>query len=179
MRPRHSLVGAVLLLAAGCGPGATRVSLVERPDDDPTRAVAHLLDAWHAAAAHGDAERYFALMTERAVFLGTDATERWHRDAFRRYAAPHFEDGEGWTFRATRRAIVLHESHRVAWFDEDLATGRLGPARGSGVAVRDEAGRWRIAHYNLALTVPNGRFPAVRDALRDGTGDDGEGAAAP
>ena len=43
-------------------------------------------------------------MTDDAVFLGTDATERWDTAAFKGYAQPHFDEGKAWSFRATRRA---------------------------------------------------------------------------
>ena len=55
----------------------------------------------------------------------------------------------------------------VAWFDEDLDAANLGPARGSGVLVRGDDGVWRIAHYNLAITVPNERFDRVRAVLAE------------
>jgi hypothetical protein len=42
----------------------------------------------------------------------------------------------------------------VAWFDEALDTPNMGPCRGSGVLVATTAG-WKIAQYNLALTIPN------------------------
>ena len=45
------------------------------PDD---KAVADAIDAFHAAASRADQPAYFGLMTEDVVFLGTDATERWH-----------------------------------------------------------------------------------------------------
>lgn len=120
-----------------------------------------MLDAWHDAAARADEAAYFSHFTSDAVFLGTDATERWRVDAFRAYAHPHFAKGKAWSFRAARREVILSDDGRIAWFDEDLDTPNLGPARGSGVAVRDGE-RWRIAHYNLAVTVPNERFDEVK-----------------
>ena len=108
--------------------------------------------------------RYFSHFTDDAVFLGTDATERWSVAEFRAYAKPHFARGKAWSFRSIRRAIVVHDGAPIAWFDEDLATPNLGPARGSGVARRVD-GHWRIAHYNLAITVPNERFEEVKGVL--------------
>ncbi|HQY65026.1 MAG TPA: serine hydrolase domain-containing protein, partial [Polyangiaceae bacterium] len=43
-------------------------------------------------------------------------------------------------------------------------TRGLGPARGSGVLVR-EGGRYKILQYNLAITVPNERFASVKRLL--------------
>jgi len=132
--------------------------------DADEQAVARVLDDFHAAAAAADEERYFAHLAEDAVFLGTDATERWDKSAFRAYAHPYFERGKAWSFRSTRRAIQLAPTGTTAWFDEDLATPNLGPARGSGV-LELRGGVWLITQYNLALTVPNERFPWVKRAL--------------
>ena len=96
------------------------------------------------------------------VFVGTDATERWNVAAFRAYAHPYFARGKAWSFRAVRRAVTIRGD--LAWFDENLETQNLGPARGSGVLVRDSAG-WRIAQYVLSITIPNDRFKAVREVL--------------
>lgn len=137
------------------------------PSTDPRdeSAVRAVLDDFHAAAAASDEARYFAHFTEDGVFLGTDATERWDVAAFRAYAHPHFEAGNGWVMRATRRDVVVRGD--VAWFDEDLETRNLGPARGSGVLERSADGTWRIAQYNLAITVPNERFAALRAMLAE------------
>jgi hypothetical protein len=126
--------------------------------------VSRALDDLHDAAAHADEGRYFAHFAPQAVFLGTDATERWDMTAFRAYAHPHFSAGKGWTFHAERRAITFDRDGDLAWFDEDLRGERLGPARGSGVLVHAD-GRWLVAQYNLALTIPNERFDEVRALL--------------
>jgi len=123
------------------------------------------MDDWHAAASRADEEAYFSAMSADAVFLGTDETERWSKPAFRAYAHPHFSKGKGWKFRATRRDFAFGPDARVVWFDETLATENLGPARGSGVVVRGDDGRFRIAHYNLSITVPNERFDEVKAVL--------------
>jgi ketosteroid isomerase-like protein len=129
---------------------------------DDRRSIAAALDDFHEAAAHADEARYFAHFAPDAVFLGTDATERWDVAAFRAFAHPYFARGKAWTFRPTRRAVVVRGE--TAWFDEDLATDSLGPARGSGVLVfRD--GRWLLEQYVLSITVPNGRLGDVRALL--------------
>ncbi|MFO0709071.1 MAG: nuclear transport factor 2 family protein [Sandaracinus sp.] len=175
------LGSAALLLACasalGCGASSrelgsdTRASIGSR--DEEALGIRRVLDAWHEAAARSDEVAYFELMTSDAVFLGTDATERWSRDAFRAYAHRPFSEGRGWHMRAARRDVVIGPGPirvgAIAWFDEDLETVNLGPARGSGVLVRDELG-WRIAQYNLAITVPNERFDAIRALLADTAG---------
>lgn len=146
-----------LALLVGCG------AACPRPTPATDAEIAGVIDDWHDAAADSDEERYFGHMTEDAIFMGTDATERWDVAQFRAYAHGPFSEGRGWVMRASRRAI--HIEGDVAWFDEDLETVNLGPARGSGVLERDADGTWRIAHYNLAITVPNERFDAVRTLL--------------
>lgn len=165
------------LAAAACTPVAAApaacppVAAAEPPASaapvaaaEEEKAIAAVLDDWHAAAAAADEARYFGHLTEDAVFLGTDATERWDKKAFLAYAHPHFAKGKAWTMRAARRTIVIAEGGRAAWFDEDLETARLGPARGSGVLVRAQDG-WRIAHYNLSIPIPNDRFDAVKQLI--------------
>ena len=127
----------------------------------PEAAVAAVLDDFHLAAAQADEARYFGHLDEGAVFLGTDATERWTKAQFQAYAHPYFAKGKAWSFKATRRAITFAPDGRMAWFDEDLATPNLGPCRGSGVLLLKD-GAWKIAQYNLALTVPNGIAKEVK-----------------
>lgn len=120
----------------------------------PEAAVAAVLDGWHRAAARADEEAYFSAFTPDAVFLGTDATERWTRDAFRAWAHPFFARGKAWDFHATSRHVAFSPDGAVAWFDEALDTPNLGPARGSGVLVK-QGGGWKIAQYNLSIPIPN------------------------
>lgn len=126
------------------------------------RLIADVLDDWHKAASDADEERYFGHFAPDAVFMGTDATERWEVEAFRTYAHPHFAKGKAWSFRVVRRAVMVEG--KLGWFDEDLTTPNLGPARGSGV-MRHDGKTWRILHYNLTITVPNERFKEVKSLL--------------
>ena len=147
-----------VLVGCGAARPAPRAGLAGEAD------VAAVLDDWHAAAAASDEARYFAHFAADGVFLGTDATERWDVAAFRAYAHRPFSEGRGWVMRATRRALRLDGD--LAWFDEDLETVNLGPARGTGVLRHEGDGRWRIVHYNLTVTVPNERFDEVRALLQ-------------
>jgi hypothetical protein len=141
--------------------------LAQSPDGIfATGAVAGVLDAWHAAAAAADEEKYFAAFTPDAVFLGTDATERWTRDEFRRYAHPYFAKGKAWSFKAVSRWISFSPDRRVAWFDETLDTPNLGPCRGSGVLVRT-GDAWKIAQYNLSIPVPNDLVDGIKKQIEE------------
>jgi SnoaL-like protein len=124
--------------------------------------VARELDDFHDAAARADEERYFAHFAPGGVFLGTDASERWDVASFRAYAHPYFARGKAWSFRGVRRRVAARGD--VAWFEEDLETQNLGPARGSGVMVRLQ-GRWRIEQYVLSVVIPNEKFKAVKELL--------------
>ncbi len=122
--------------------------------------VGRVLDDFHDAAAKADEPRYFSHFAEGGVFLGTDGKERWTVPEFRAYAHPHFAKGKAWSFRATRREITFVND--TAWFDEDLDTPNLGPARGTGVLVKTDHGTWKIAQYNLSVPIPNERFKDVK-----------------
>ncbi|MCE1203109.1 MAG: nuclear transport factor 2 family protein [Holophagaceae bacterium] len=137
---------------------ATLALSAQSPAD---KAVAVVLDDWHLAAAQADEGRYFGHLAEGAVFLGTDPGERWTKAAFQTWAHPIFQRGKAWSFKATRRAITVSKDGRTAWFDEDLDTPNLGPARGSGVLSRDRD-RWLIQQYNLSVPIPNALMKAVR-----------------
>ncbi len=160
-----TLTSRILVLTTlliGCG--AAQHDAVHATTERAERDITAVLDDWHAAAAASDEARYFDHFEDDGIFMGTDATERWDVDAFRAYAHRPFSEGRGWVMRAVRRTIAVRGD--VAWFDEDLETVNLGPARGTGVLVWRE-GRWRIAHYSLTITVPNERFDAVRTLLRE------------
>jgi hypothetical protein len=150
--PRAAFATALLLSCAHAGGG----------EAGAREAAARELDDFHDAAAKADEERYFAHFAAEGVFLGTDATERWDVPAFRAYAHPHFARGKAWSFRAARRFIAVRGD--TAWFEEELETQNLGPARGSGVLVRSGP-RWLIEQYVLSIPIPNQRFKEVRELL--------------
>jgi ketosteroid isomerase-like protein len=138
-------------------------ALIQAPSA-PKSAAERVLDDWHLAAAQADEARYFGHLAENAVFLGTDATERWTKAEFRVWAAPFFKRGRAWSFSAVSRHLVVSHDGRTAWFDEVLDTPNLGPARGSGVLVK-EGKTWRIAHYNLTVPIPNPLMKTVKEQI--------------
>lgn len=147
------------------GPLLTCCLLMLTPGaDDPKTKADAVLDDWHKAAGEANEERYFSYLTADAVFLGTDATERWTRDEFRKWAKPYFDKGKAWSFKATKRHVTLSRDGKVAWFDEELATPNLGPARGSGVLIL-EGNIWKIAQYNLSVPIPNDAFKEVKKII--------------
>lgn len=130
----------------------------------PEADVAAVLDDWHAAAAAAQEERYFGHFAAAGVFLGTDATERWTVEEFRRFAHPYFAKGKAWSFKSVERHVAFSADGAVAWFDEKLDTPNLGPSRGSGVLVR-EKGAWKIAQYNLTIPIPNDLMKEVKERI--------------
>lgn len=112
------------------------------------------IDAWHKAAADANYNAYFGLMTDDAIFIGTDATENWNKKAFQAYAKPHFGKGKAWNFTALERHVFIDKSGKTAWFDELLNT-QMKICRGSGVLVKIN-NQWKIKHYVLSMTIPNG-----------------------
>jgi len=136
----------------------------EAPKDEPRAAVSAVLEDWHKAAGAADEARYFGHFTADAVFMGTDATERWTRDEFRAWAKPIFARGKAWSFRAVSRNVSVSRDGTVAWFDEALDTPNMGPCRGSGVLVK-EGGAWKIAQYNLSVPIPNDLLPDFKGRI--------------
>jgi len=118
-----------------------------------TSAIDQTVATWHQAAAEANFETYFDLMTEDAIFIGTDATEKWDKKAFQDYAKPHFDRGKAWTFHTLERSIYLSADQKTAWFDELLDTS-FKICRGSGILVF-EKNSWKIKHYVLSFTIPN------------------------
>lgn len=127
-------------------PEAQAAAVDHEPD------IVAVLDDWHDAAAEADLERYFAHFDESAVFMGTDASERWTVEAFRAFCEPYFSKGKAWTFIPRDRRIEIRGD--VAWFDELLDSEHMGVCRGSGV-LRRASDRWRLTQYNLSIPVPN------------------------
>ena len=126
----------------------------ERRQAGAAAAVDAALDAFHEAAAKGDEARYFHLLPDDAVFLGTDASERWTGAEFRRFAMPYFERPSAWVYVPLQRHVEVADGGELAWFDEVLDNDAYGECRGSGVLVR-RGGGWVLRQYNLTVPVPN------------------------
>lgn len=138
-------------------------SCLKKPDlqteQNSQQQINQVIDHWHEAAAQADFEKYFDLMSDDAVFIGTDATERWDKKAFQAYAKPHFEKGKAWTFVTLERNIMTDSLSQIAWFDELLDTS-FKICRGSGV-LKKIGEEWKIQHYVLSMTVPNEQSKSV------------------
>jgi ketosteroid isomerase-like protein len=103
-------------------------------------AVNSILDDFHDAAANGDQTRYLNLMTENAVFMGTDESERWPKiPTFSAYVDARFENGRGWAYESVERHVQFSEDSNVAWFDEVVFSETNGRFRGTGTLVRERS----------------------------------------
>lgn len=121
--------------------------------------IAKTLDEWHQAAANAKFDSYFSYLTPDSHYMGTDASENWTLDEFKNFAKPYFERGKAWSFTAISRNVYQKKGADIAWFDELLDT-QMGICRGSGVMVL-AGGEWKIQHYVLSMTIPNGQSDKV------------------
>ena len=143
------VIPVLFILIISCSSGNEQTRQVQK------KAINTTLDDWHLAATEANFERYFMHFTgDSAIFMGTDASERWTVAEFKPWAKPYFDDGEAWDFTPVERHVYLSDNGQSAWFDESLDTPNLGPARGSGVLVKKKE-TWKIDHYNLSIPIPN------------------------
>lgn len=122
------------------------------------------LDEWHDDAAHSRT-RYFDKIAKDGVYIGTDKTERWGRDAFKSWAAPYFEKPVAWAFHATKRNISFSKDKTYVWFDEQLDT-QMGLCQASGLIWNSKDGLL-IQHYQLSLAVPNELIDRFRGEIKE------------
>ena len=145
-----ALILAVALTAA------TPMAWADPDDDAKVAAIGRVLDQLHAAASKADGKAYFDLYAPDAVFIGTDASERWTMDQFRGYALPLFAQGKGWTYAPRLRHVTIGRvpCSCVAWFDEILDSASYGTSRGTGMVTLTPFG-WKIEQYALTFPIPN------------------------
>lgn len=124
------------------------------------RDVTLFLDQWHQLAAKAD-YAYFDRMAADGIFIGTDKTENWTRDEFKKWCKKSFDAGKGWDFKATKRNIYISGDAKFIWFDELLDTW-MGTCQSSGV-ISNRKGKLEILHYQLSVAVPN---EVVKDVIK-------------
>jgi len=123
-------------------------------------AIQTLLNNWHLNASEANFDAYFNAMSDKSIFIGTDASENWNIEAFKNFSKPHFDKGKAWDFNAIDRNIYMDTEGNIAWFDELLDTW-MGICRGSGVLKKTD-NSWKIEHYVLSLTTPNDNIEAIK-----------------
>ncbi len=130
------------------------------------KAIDGVLSSFHQAASDADGDLYFSLFADEAIFMGTDATERWTVSEFKAFAEPYFSEGRGWTYTKTERYVYVASDGQTAWFDEMLWNEKYGTCRGTGVLVLTD-GDWRIAQYNLTFPIPNDLSADITSRIKD------------
>ena len=150
----------ILILAMLAMPAVAQTTGAER-------GINVTLDTLHEAASRADGKRYFDLYTRDAIYIGTDAAERWTIDQFRAYAEPYFAKGKGWTYKPRERHIVVTDNpcKCIAWFDELLDSESYGTSRGAGVVVLQD-GQWKVAQYALTFPMPNDLAKGFTDQIK-------------
>lgn len=122
------------------------------------------VDSWHDDATNSR-PAFFDKMAKDAVYIGTDKTELWKRDAFKLWAKKAFERPTAWAFTPIRRNVYLSPDKSVIWFDELLNT-QMGVCQASGVMHR-VGSSFEIDHYQLSIAVPNDISAKVISTIRD------------
>jgi ketosteroid isomerase-like protein len=166
MRRAAALLFVLAAGLAGCDGGGAGGDVDRETLQREARA---LLDDFHDAASKADGARYFGHFAKDGLFLGTDGSERWTLDEFRAYAKPHFDQGKGWTYRATSRHVDLDPGGQFAWFDEALENAKLGACRGTGVLRRHD-GRWKVVQYHLTISIPNDLAEELAKRIKEAGG---------
>ena len=151
-----AILAFALLLAGGA-------ALPARAGDDALTARVHaFVDEWHADAAHAR-PAFFDKIAADGIYIGTDRTERWTRDAFKTWAARFFERESAWTLVPRERHVRWSTDGAVIWFDEQLDSS-MGVLQATGV-MRAAGERLEIVHYQLSIAVPNGVQPQVTELI--------------
>jgi len=109
---------------------------------------------------------YLNSLTDDAIFLGTDASERWTKQQFTAFVLPYFDQGKGWLYVAKDRNINILKQNSVAFFDEVLENSKYGYCRGSGVLIQTKQG-WKISQYSLSILVPNGVAVQITEKIKN------------
>ena len=132
-------------------------------DEESKMVIDSLLEKWHYSAAIADEDAFFGFMTQDAVYIGTDATERWTRDELKVWSKKYFDAPSAWDFKPLSRNINIGPGGQIAWFDELLDT-QMGTCRSTGMLIRqDEA--WKLVHYQLSVTLPNDKLDGFKTLI--------------
>jgi hypothetical protein len=152
------------LILAFCLLLSTVTAFAQEADAALRQQVNAFVDEWHDDAAHAR-PAYFDKMAKDGVYIGTDKTELWHRDAFKTWARKYFDRKSAWAFKATKRNVYFSPDKQFIWFDELLDT-QMGVCQASGVIRRTATG-FEIEHYQLSMAVPNELASQVTKSIKE------------
>lgn len=140
------------------------VAFAQPADAALKQQVNAFVDEWHDDAAHARMA-YFDKIAKDGVYIGTDKSELWHKDAFKVWAKKYFDRKSAWTFKAIRRNVYASADKHIIWFDELLDTS-MGVCQASGVIHRTPTG-FEIEHYQLSIAVPNDISTPVTKMIKE------------
>jgi hypothetical protein len=152
------------LILAFCLLLSTVTAFAQDADAALRQQVNAFVDEWHDDAAHAR-PAFFDKIARDGVYIGTDKTELWHRDAFKVWAKKYFDRKSAWSFKATKRNVYFSPDKQFIWFDELLDT-QMGVCQASGV-IRKTAAGFEIEHYQLSMAVPNELASQVTKTIKE------------
>jgi hypothetical protein len=154
------VVLALVVLPAGCAR-----TIADPPETDAvfTARVNAFVDAWHDDAAHAR-PAFFDKIASDGIYIGTDQSERWTREAFREWAKPAFARPVAWAFTPLHRNVLFSPDRSFVWFDEQVRSS-MGVLQASGV-VRPTVVGFELVHYQLSIAVPNDVIPQVTATIK-------------
>ncbi len=135
----------------------------KQSDKEVKTEINSTIDSWHLTAAMADS-MFFDYFDNDAVYIGTDAGERWTIEEFKKFAMPFFKKGKAWDFKPIERHIYLSDDSKLAYFDEKLNTW-MGVCRSTGVVVR-KGKAWKIKYYHLSMTIPNKKVKEIIEIIK-------------
>jgi hypothetical protein len=140
---------------------------VQAPPSDEAR-IAASFDQLDAAATRVDADAYLGRLDPDLIWIGNDISERWTYGAFEGFVRPYFERGEGWTYSARARRIVMSPDpcECLAWVDQVLDSETYGTAVSTAVMRRSDTGDWRIWRNALTYPIPNDLAHGMTDEIK-------------
>ena len=158
------VIGLTLVAMLSFSNSANSLNSVNSVNSDKQQ-IKTVLNRFHQAAASANFEVYFDLLSHNAIFLGTDASERWTKDAFKDYVRPAFSKGNGWLYTPSQQNIEVIKHRQVAFFDELLSSESYGTCRSSGILIKTPLG-WKISQYNLSIPIPNSLAKDVTNKIK-------------
>jgi hypothetical protein len=150
-------------LVAGCSSAPANTPRPAGSDDQFRARINAFVDEWHQDAAHAR-PAYFDKIASDGIYIGTDKTERWTREAFRTWAQPAFARPVAWAFTPLHRHVNFTPNRQMIWFDEQVRSS-MGLLQASGV-MRPTPASFEIVHYQLSIAVPNEVIPEVTGAIK-------------
>jgi len=162
--PQLAVLALLALLGASCANSEQAPARRPAPSDaDVTSRVNAFVDAWHQDAAHAR-PAFFDKIASDGIYIGTDKTERWTREAFREWAKPAFARPVAWAFTPLHRNVRVSPDRTFVWFDQQVRSS-MGILQATGV-MRPAADSFEMVHYQLSIAVPNEIIPEVTGAIK-------------